>query len=234
MNSFTPVNSKMEKNRDQFAPKLEKVRITGNLEVSPGVHLISYRRNHDFIPGQVVRITLSEHLPPRIYSICSGSQETEIRILFNIKEEGLLTPRLSACIPGDTIFVSKPYGSFTDTGGPAFWIATGTGIAPFYSMFRSGMGENKRLIHGARLLSQFYFEDELDWALGNRYVRCCSRELSCDTFPGRVTAYLREENEIPRENKYYLCGKALMVVEVRDLLIERGVPFGNILSEIYF
>jgi ferredoxin--NADP+ reductase len=33
---------------------------------------------------------------------------------------------------------------------------------------------------------------------------------------------------------YYLCGKALMVVEVRDLLISRGIPFENILSEIYF
>jgi ferredoxin/flavodoxin---NADP+ reductase len=234
MNSFTPAFIKMEKKKAQFSPDLEKVRITGNLEISPGAHLISYHRNHNFIPGQVVRITLSENLPPRIYSICSGNQETEIRILFNIKEEGMLTPRLSACIPGDTILVSKPYGSFTDSGGPAFWIATGTGIAPFYSMFRSGMGEDKRLIHGARLLNQFYFEEELDWALGNRYMRCCSKEQSCDTFPGRVTDYLREENELPRENKYYLCGKALMVVEVRDLLIERGVPFGNILSEIYF
>jgi ferredoxin--NADP+ reductase len=224
----------MEKKRQQCIPEPEKVRITGNLEISPGVHLISYRRNHDFTPGQVVKISLSGNIPPRIYSVCSGNQETEIRILFNIKEDGLLTPGLSACIPGDTILVSKPYGSFTDQGGPAFWIATGTGIAPFYSMFRSGMGEDKRLIHGARLLNQFYFEDELDWALGNRYVRCCSKEQSCNTFPGRVTDFLREENEFPRENKYYLCGKALMVVEVRDLLIEKGIPYGNILSEIYF
>jgi len=39
---------------------------------------------------------------------------------------------------------------------------------------------------------------------------------------------------IPADIKYYLCGKALMVVETRDILIERGVPFSNILSEIYF
>jgi len=224
----------MEKKRQQLIPELEKVRITGNLEISPGVHVISYRRNHDFIPGQVVKISLSGSIPPRIYSVCSGNQETEIRILFNIKEDGLLTPGLSASIPGDTLLVSKPYGSFTDPGGPSVWIATGTGIAPFYSLFRSGMGEDKRLIHGARFLNQFYFEDELDWALGSRYIRCCSKEKSCDTFPGRVTDFLKEQYEFPRENKYYLCGKALMVVEVRDLLIEKGIPFGNILSEIYF
>jgi ferredoxin--NADP+ reductase len=34
--------------------------------------------------------------------------------------------------------------------------------------------------------------------------------------------------------KYYLCGKALMVVEVRDLLIEKGVDYANIIAEIYF
>jgi ferredoxin/flavodoxin---NADP+ reductase len=212
----------------------EKVTITSNQEISPGVHLISYPRNADFHPGQVVRISLNAEDPPRIYSICSGNHEAEIRILFNIKEGGLLTPKLAAVIPGDSILASRPYGSFLDTGGHAWWIATGTGIAPFYSMFRSGMSEGKRLIHGVRFNHQFYFEDELDWAMGKNYIRCCSAEPSCDTFPGRVTDFLRQEPVIQPEIKYYLCGKALMVVEVRDLLIERGVPFENILSEIYF
>jgi ferredoxin/flavodoxin---NADP+ reductase len=224
----------MKKNEIKEGQGMEKVVVRDNFEISPGVHLISYRRNHSFTPGQVVRIAMSQEETPRIYSICSGNHEQEIRILFNIKEGGLLTPRLAACIPGDVIYVSKPYGSFGDTGGPAWWIATGTGIAPFYSMFRSGLGSDRRLIHGARHLNQFYFEDEFEWTMGNHYVRCCSQEQSCNTFPGRVTDFLGQETNIPAGIKYYLCGKALMVVEVRDLLIERGVPFGNILSEIYF
>ncbi len=39
---------------------------------------------------------------------------------------------------------------------------------------------------------------------------------------------------LPLNEKYYLCGNPLMVNEVRDLLIERGIPFDNILSEIFF
>lgn len=225
------MNRRKTKQKD-FTP--DRVQIVSNEEISPGVHLISYLRNAEFIPGQVVKIALNEADAPRIYSVCSGNHEEEVRILFNIQKSGLLTPRLSGVVPGETILVSRPYGSFVDTGGPAWWIATGTGIAPFYSMFRSGMAEDKRLIHGARHLNQFYFEDDLEWAFGKDYIRCCSAESSCDTFPGRVTAYLKQEVHIPPEIKYYLCGKALMVVEVRDLLIERGVPFGNILSEIYF
>lgn len=207
--------------------------ITNNEEISPGIHLISFKRSVDFLPGQVVKIAIDAQMPPRIYSICSGNQESEIRILFNVKEDGLLTPKLSAVIPGDQIWVSEPYGSFLGTKDPAWWIATGTGIAPFYSMFRSGLGKNKKLIHGVAYLNQFYFEDDWEWALGNEYLRCCSREASCDVLPGRVTDYLSGFGSLP-DVKYFVCGNALMVVEVRDLLIEKGVPYDNILAEIYF
>lgn len=214
--------------------ELAEVSVTGNEEISPGVYLISWSRTHDFHPGMVVKVTDDIILPPRIYSICSGNDEKDIRVLFNIKEDGILTPRLAGLIPGMKIYVSKPYGSFKDNKKPAWWIATGTGIAPFYSMFRSGISENKTLIHGVRNLSQFYFEEELDWAMGKRYVRCCAHEHSCNVFPGRVTQYLEEINELPTNINYYLCGKALMVVEVRDLLIAKGIPYENILAEIYF
>jgi len=214
--------------------ELKEVTITGNEEISLGVHMISWNRTHDFYPGQVVKIAADLTMAPRIYSICSGNDEPEIRVLFNVKEEGLLTPWLAGVIPGMKIWATKPYGSFRDDKKPAWWIATGTGIAPFYSMFRSGISENRTLIHGVRKLTQFYFEDELEWAMGERYVRCCSHEQSCNVFPGRITKYLEEIKELPTDINYYLCGKALMVVEVRDLLISRGVPYENILAEIYF
>lgn len=214
--------------------QLYEETILQNEEISPGVFLLSYKRTDDFIPGQVVRIAVDRIQPPRIYSICSGNHEKEIRVLFNIKEEGYLTPRLATMIPGDKLLVSKPYGGFLGSPKHAWWIASGTGIAPFYSMFQSGQSENKKLIHGARHLNQFYFEDELDWAMGRNYIRCCSQEESCDVFPGRVTDYLNTLDDLPKDQLYYLCGKALMVVEVRDLLIGRGIPYENILAEIYF
>jgi len=222
----------MSKPRKKEPPLFEQT-ITGNEEISPDVYVISFKRNFDFLPGQVLKIGVDTKHPPRIYSICSGNHENEVRILFNIKEDGFLTPKMGAMIPGDKILISEPYGSFLGTNDAAWWIATGTGIAPFYSMFRSGTYTNKKLIHGVAQLNQFYFEDELEWSLGENYVRCCSQESSCDVIPGRVTKYLSELDSFP-DAKFYLCGKALMVVEVRDLLIEKGVPYENILAEIYF
>ena len=214
--------------------ELQESILTENKEIAPGVHLISWKRTEKFIPGQVVKISADPAIAPRIYSICSGNDDPEISVLFNVKTEGLLTPWLAGTVPGMKIWVSKPYGSFRDNQNPAWWIATGTGIAPFYSMFRSGMSENKTLIHGVRQLNHLYFEDELEWAMGDRYVRCCTEEKSGHVFPGRVTAYLNEINNLPTRINYYLCCKALMVVEVRDLLISKGVPYENILAEIYF
>jgi len=208
--------------------------VLSNVEISPGVFLLSVMRKWDFQPGQVVKLGVDRVQPPRIYSICSGNHEQELRVLFNIKEDGYLTPKLAALVPGDKVLLTEPYGSFIGSQKPAWWIATGTGIAPFYAMFQSGLFEDKKLIHGASYLNQFYFEDELDWSLGKNYQRCCSREQSCDVFPGRVTDYLKSLGELPKDVQYFLCGKAIMVVEVRDLLINKGVPYDNIIAEIYF
>jgi ferredoxin--NADP+ reductase len=155
-------------------------------------------------------------------------------VLFHIKEDGLLTPHLAKVSEGMKIWVSEPYGSFLDHSKPAWWIATGTGIAPFYSMFRSGIAENRTLIHGVRNIKQFYFEDEFQQVMADRYIRCCAHESSPGVYQGRVTNYLQQIDELPADIYYYLCGKAIMVVEVRDLLIAKGVPYEHILSEIYF
>ena len=65
-------------------------------------------------------------------------------------------------------------------------------------------------------------------------MRCCSQEEDASVYHGRVTDYLLELEEIDPTLKYYLCGSAEMVVETRDILIQKGIPFDQIISEIYF
>ncbi len=198
------------------------------------VFQISFAKTKEFIAGQVVALSSNLKIPARLYSIASGEDENEIRILFDMIPEGVLTNQLSKLKKGNSIYVSDPFGRFICDNLPAYWIASGTGIAPFASMFFSGLGKNKILIHGGRRLDSFYYENNFAPALGKNYIRCCSQEKGNGVFEGRLTEYLRDNNNFPTDYKYYLCGSAEMVVETRDILISKGVPFDKIIAEIYF
>ncbi len=208
--------------------------ITKVVKLKDEVYLLSFKRDFEFLPGQVIRLS-KNGLSPRLYSIASGNKEREINILFDVKHDGDLTPLLSRLRKGDEIEVSSPMGSFTCTREErAYWIAAGTGIAPFASMFYSGYERKKTLIHGGSTRDSFYFEKDFSPLLGDNYIPCCSRECGEKVYNGRLTKFLREKDLLPVDLKYYLCGSAEMVVESRDILLSRKIPYKNILSEIYF
>jgi len=214
--------------------KFKSVTITSNIEISHNVFLLSFLRDFTFRAGQVLGLAISPNDDARLYSIASGENDKTSDILYNIKPGGKLTPNLAVLKPGDLLYITVPFGTFTGSEQPAYWIAAGTGIAPFYSMYRSGLGGNKTLIHGSRTLDEFYFSDKLARDFGSRYVRCCSQQEGDDVYNGRVTQYLEENDELPDDQKYYLCGSAEMVVECREILISKGIAFSNIVAEIYF
>ncbi len=213
---------------------IEKRAVKHIEEISDKVFVFHFERHHDFLPGQVVGVTIDKSIPPRLYSICSGKDEQELSILFNVKEEGLLTPMLAGLQAGEEVYISRPFGAFLGDEKPAWWIASGTGVAPYRSMLRSGLGAGKKLIHGGRTADSFYFENEMKAALSENYIRCCSQEQGEGLFPGRLTQWMRDQDEIDLGLQFYLCGSAEMVVEVRDILISKGVGIENIMSEIYF
>jgi len=214
--------------------KFKSVTILSNTEISPNVFLLSFKRDFAFRAGQVLGIAVSANDDARLYSIASGENDSTISLLFNIKPGGKLTPNLAILKPGDTLWITVPFGSYTGSDEPAYWIAAGTGIAPFYSMYRSGMGGNKILIHGSRTLDAFYFSEKLINDFGSRYVRCCSQEEGEGVYHGRVTQYLEKLENLPEDQKYYLCGSAEMVVECREILLSKGIAFSHVIAEIYF
>jgi ferredoxin/flavodoxin---NADP+ reductase len=140
--------------------KLNPVVVSSNIEIAPEAFILSFPRSFDFIPGQVIAIGTDLVAEPRLYSIASGNQLDEIWILYTVNPDGLLTPELAKLSKGNTVYVSEPFGRFTGNDDPAIWIATGTGIAPFASMFFTSPSNNKILIQGNRNLPGLYFYDE--------------------------------------------------------------------------
>ncbi|PKQ65069.1 hypothetical protein BZG02_04360 [Labilibaculum filiforme] len=223
----------MESQIDQ-KNKLSTTTVLENKAIAPGVYVLKYKKVKSFRAGQYIGLTTDLSVTPRLYTIASGENDTEVQVLYNLKDDGWLTPRLSEIKPGTQLYVTNPEGDFTDDASPAWWIASGTGIAPYAAMFRSGLIKNKTLIHGGRHNQSFYFEKEFLPAFNENYIRCCSQDEGEGLYHGRLTRYLQEVKELPANCRYFLCGSPEMVVEVRDLLIKRGVEYERIVAEIYF
>ena len=202
--------------------------------IATDVYVLSFRRDFSFTAGQVIAIDVEPNGTPRLYSIASSEDDENIEILFDEKPEGKLTPMLSKLKTGDKVYVSEPFGKFQCKEDKAWWIASGTGIAPFLSMARSGMTSGKTLIHGARYDENFYFSELLERLMGESFIRCCSQQENTQHYAGRLTQWIRAKDKLPSDTSFYLCGSPEMVVEVRDLLISKGVSFKNIISETYF
>lgn len=213
--------------------KYSTLSVYRNKELAEGAYLLSFKRNFNFMAGQVVALGVTPTIAPRLYSIASGETDEFIEILYSEKLDGSLTPMLSLLKPGDNLMVSEPFGTYTQTSKSAVYIAAGTGIAPFMSRIRSAKADNPTVIHGASYPEFFYYNKELE-NFGRNYIRCCSRCSDDQLFQGRVTDYVKQWSNLDPNKKYYLCGSAEMVVETRDTLIAKGVPFANINAEIYF
>lgn len=176
-------------------------------------------------------------IAPRFYSISSPPGLDYLEIIYNPVPLGLLTTELVTLMPGDSLWVEPPRGTFSDSPDrPAWWIANGTGVAPFLSMFRAGWTVNKTLVQGARYADDLYGKEYLEQAGPEfKWLPFCSTGEAVNTIrKGRFSVWLEKEAELPLDCRYFLCGSEQMIIEVRRILQTRGINFQQILSEIYF
>lgn len=219
---------------EQINKALRAVRVVDNMPIGERYKLLRLEKSQNFIAGQVVSLAVAAQGQSRMYSIASGQNDSTIDILYSLQPEGFLTPQLWNLSEQNTVFCSAAFGNFRQSAKPQVWIATGTGIAPFVAMLRSGDHTNTTLIHGVRAADDLYNHDQFLSTLKDRYLPCISTQHhKKNAFSGRVTDFLAQSS-VDTTKHYLLCGKAEMVVEVRDFLLMQGVPFTQIAAEIYF
>ena len=153
--------------------KLTKVVVESNSEIAPGAFITRFRRSFSFKAGQIIGVTVDKQIGTRLYSICSSPTDDLVSILYTVKDDGQLTPKLAEVKPGDSLWITEPTGKFVMQEAKSWWIATGTGIAPFYSMFRTGLRPEK-LIQGGRKVHDLYFYSDFKGLPD--YVACCSQD----------------------------------------------------------
>ncbi|MEM1109148.1 MAG: ferredoxin--NADP reductase [Planctomycetota bacterium] len=215
-------------------------------------------------------------LTRRAYSIASPATEKNSIEFYIVRvDDGQLTPSLWDLDVGQTLYMNEKIGGhFTlpadEHGRPTtadqtlVMVGTGTGLAPFRSMYltyRDAAGENKRwnkfvLLDGCRHARDLGYHDELA-ALAEQdddfiYLPTVTREPADSAWPGRrgrVNTLLDPEsfhaatglNFSPDSCHVYLCGNPQMIDQAEADLTQRGFvtrdhkhPDGNLHFERYW
>ena len=185
-----------------------------------------------FEPGQRISLSLGGHT--RDYSIVSAPQEARLIFCIRSVAGGKLSSLLSVAEMGTPLSVYGPHGYFTfrPSPRPAVFVATGTGIAPFCSMARSGISDFT-LLHGVHLLQDLYYANQFRQS-ARTYVPCLTEtdQLPQNAFKGKVTEYL--ESHLPScTYDFYLCGRHEMIRDA-TLLIDECFPDSLVFTEMFY
>lgn len=223
-------------------------KITARRDWAPGLATIAVDAELErFAPGQFVNLglELGGELVRRAYSLASAPGARP-EFFLNEVEGGVFTPALFSRRVGESVWVEpKAQGFFTLEWLPAakdLWlIATGTGLAPYVSMLRTGQVferfERVVVVHGVRQRDQLAYADELDTIAARHSGRlsrigAVSREPGAEgVLQGRVTALVASgELEAraglafaPERSHVMLCGNPDMIRDLTEGLKTRGL-----------
>jgi len=188
-----------------------------------------------FLAGQ--RIRLLHGTLRRDYSLVSAPHDPTLALCLKKIKGGEYSPILASAEPGTLIFFTGPIGYFTyrPSDKPVVFVATGTGIAPFLSMVRSGI-TGFTLLHGVHRETNLYYRDIFRRA-ARLYVPCLAADADEagsgeSVFQGRVSHYLAE-HLIPDVYDFYVCGRQEMIRDV-TLLVDERFPGSLIYTEVFY
>ncbi|MCP4626695.1 MAG: hypothetical protein GY850_24785 [bacterium] len=195
---------------------------------------IKFRKPSSYSVKAGQRIRLCYQTIARDYTPASAPEDPEITFCIRKVDTGDFTPILNTVQIGTRFDISDPEGYFTfkPSSRPPVFVATGTGIAPFYSMARSGI-TGFTLLHGVDRPEELYYQSKLK-SVADLYIPCISKEYHTSTeyFRGRVTDYLQQHLP-PAAYDFYLCGRREMIRDVTWLVDER-FPGSLIYSEQFY
>jgi len=203
--------------------------------------VFSCPKEFEFEAGQFINIKIEkdDESRRRSYSILNPPNKKDvIELCIKIVQDGFASGSFNNSKVGDIYEIKGPFGHFSfdkETNLDHWFIATGTGVTPFYSMLQEYLNTKKNivLLFGAKTKKDLLFHEEfesLEKTNSNfKYIPTITRE-TWKGKTGRVQLHLPENltNKI-----FYICGLKELVIETEALLLEKGVLKENIRKERY-
>jgi ferredoxin-NADP reductase len=201
----------------------------------------------DFVPGQFVNVTVEipgKGRVRRAYSIASSPLDPDLELTVKKMEGGALSTWLCDAVkPGDVLQIRGPYGIFTllDDAKDVVFIAAGSGIVPFRSMWRyidqRRLDTRIALLYASKSLPYVIYRQELE-ELGQRHPVTHTLTRNTDPnwrgFSRRIDKAMLVDIAGNFSGKLvYVCGPPAMCDCVVGLLQDLNVPKTMIKTEKY-
>ncbi|MDR2876232.1 MAG: ferric reductase-like transmembrane domain-containing protein [Methylobacillus sp.] len=200
----------------------------------PGVHALSIETTVSgwpgHAPGQFVFATSSESEGAHPYTIASGWDPQNPRLMFVVKELGDHTNHLREKLKiGQKVTIEGPYGCFTfdDDRPRQIWIGGGIGITPFIARMQTIAGRAERK---NQTIDLFHTTADVDEdAFGRLKADAQSADvrlhLTIDDRDGYLTA-ANIRNLVPdwREASIWFCGPAAFGETLKRDFAAQGFP----------
>lgn len=232
-----------------MTPKKMNSEVIEKKQLSEHVWLIrlGFEEKIELKAGQYASLKVNPEGLRRSYSI-AGIGETWVEIIVDVSPMGPGSQYILGLKVGDGVELIGFLGNFvveqrSYEDESVLFVATGTGIAPFYPMIEEmiskGYGGKINLWWGMR------FEKDLYW-----WNRLEEMKMKNSNFDYKITLSKGDEKwqgkkghvgdlidsaEIDwNKTTAYLCGGKEMVVEMKEKLMNRGIPEDKIYFEKFF
>ncbi len=235
-------------NIQEFTVAVDKVEpLTPDIKYI-GFKILSPEDGITFKAGQYMQLEappykLSKESEFRAYSIATSPfEKNTIGFMITRVKEGVVSNYVHDYLDiGDTATLRGPFGEFClrESDREMLMIATGSGLAPIYSMiqkiYREGAKRKITLFFGDRKPFDLIYHEELkefEQSIGDfTYIPTLSRTTDKDNWSGekgRVTDLIKKYIPDNPEIDVYICGAPAMVSSCEELLLQKGVPVERI------
>lgn len=215
------------------------VKIQNTIEGVYTVDFESLGKPFKYDAGQFLHLAIDEFDPAsqwpdsRCFSMQSSPEEKILRITYAAK--GQFTYRMKQKLTvGSEVALKLPYGdlfSQEHNKTNTVFIAGGTGITPFLSLFTDtsfAMYENPVLYAGFRNETMNLYLNEIDLAL------TINKSLKVNYIYENIDGILNIER-ILKENKknsyFFISGPPVMIKSFKQYLFHNGIPECNVLTD---
>jgi ferredoxin-NADP reductase len=215
------------------------LRVENFEETLSTVVLESLEKPFKFDPGQFLHLAIDEYDPAgqwpdsRCFSIQSPPENTDLKFTYSVK--GSFTSRMKVELkPGKIVTLKLPYGDLfmkQHNIVNTVFIAGGTGITPFLSLFTSQrfLAYNKPVLYAAfRNREMNHYNDQLGIASGiNSQLKV--NYIFQDT-DGLIDIEKVYENNA-KDASYFISGPPQMIKIFKNQLILKGLQADQILTD---